>query len=126
MRFIKINNKDYGLKFTSKKISELNAKGITLTTLSKEMEQMKLDNLYIAFYVGLQTLQHDMTLEKAYDIIDEYYEESEDNTAETFFLMVLEEYAKAMGLGKQFKKIQTEIETEKKVVEVQEMKEIVE
>ena len=126
MRFIKINNKDYGLKFTSKKISELNVKGITLTTLSKEMEQMKLDNLYIAFYVGLQTLQHDMTLEKAYDIIDEYYEESEDNTAETFFLMVLEEYAKAMGLGKQFKKIQTEIETEKKVVEVQEMKEIVE
>lgn len=126
MKFIKINNKEYGLKFTSKKISELNAKGITLTTLSTDMEQMKLNNLYSTFYAGLQTMQHDITLEKAYEIIDEYYDENEDNTAETFFLMVLEEYSKAMGLGKQFKKIQEEIKEKEKIVEIKEMTEIVE
>lgn len=126
MKFIKINNKEYGLKFTSRKIAELNSKGITLTTLAKDMEEMKLNNLYVAFCAGLQTMQHDITLEKTFEIIDEYYEESENNTAETFFLTVLEEYSKAMGLGKQYKKIRMELEREKQIVDVQEMTEIVE
>ena len=78
MKFIKINNKEYGLKFTSRKIAELNSKGITLTTLAKDMEEMKLNNLYVAFCAGLQTMQHDITLEKTFEIIDEYYEESEN------------------------------------------------
>lgn len=126
MRFLTIDNKDYGIKFTSRKIAELNARGITLTTLSQDMEQMKLNNLYLTFHAGLQALQHDISIDKAYEIIDDYYKESEENTAETFFLMILEEYAKAMGLGKKFKAIQQELAEKEKIVEVEEMKEIVE
>lgn len=104
MKVLKINNKDYVLKFTSQTISELNSKGITLVSLSSDMETMKINNLYETFAYGLKTMQHDMTLEKAYTIIDEYFE-SEENDIENFFKLVLEEYSNAMGLGKKFKEI---------------------
>ena len=74
MKVIKINNKDYVLKFTSQAISELNAKGITLVSLSNDMQSMKVSSLYEAFACGLKAMQHDMTLEKAYLVIDEYFE----------------------------------------------------
>ena len=104
MKVIKINNKDYVLKFTSQTISELNSKGITLVSLSSDMETMKINNLYETFAYGLKAMQHDMTLEKTYTIIDEYFED-EENDIESFFKLVLEEYSNAMGLGKKFKEI---------------------
>ena len=104
MKVIKINNKDYVLKFTSQAISQLNSKGITLVSLSNDMQGMKVDSLYETFAYGLKAMQHDMTLEKAYTVIDEYFE-NEENDIESFFELVLEEYSKAMGLGKKFKEI---------------------
>ena len=107
MKVIKINNKDYVLKFTSQTISELNAKGITLVSLSNDMQSMKVSSLYEAFACGLKAMQHDMTLEKAYRVIDEYFED-EENDIESFFKLVLEEYSKSMGLGKRFKELMKE------------------
>lgn len=107
MKVIKINNKDYVLKFTSQTISELNAKGITLVSLSNDMQSMKVSSLYEAFACGLKAMQHDMTLEKAYRVIDEYFED-EENDIEGFFKLVLEEYSKSMGLGKRFKELMKE------------------
>lgn len=105
MKVIKINNKDYVLKFTSKAISELNSKGITLNSLIHDLESMVVNNLYEAFMHGLKTMQHDMTQEKAFSIIDEYFEESEENDMEKFFYIVLEEYARSLGLGKKFREL---------------------
>ena len=39
----------------------------------------------------------------AYELIDMYYEEGGE--VEAFFMMILEEYAKSMGLGAKFKEI---------------------
>lgn len=108
MKVLKIDKKDYVIKFNSECISNLNALGITFIGLSKDMETMRVDNLYKTFYHGLKAMQHDITLEETYKIIDSYYEESEDNDIESFFMLVLEDYSKAMGLGKKFKEMTTE------------------
>ena len=102
MRVLKINNRDYVLKFTSKSIQELNAQDITLTALIDDLQTMKVDKLYTTFMYGLKTMQPDMTMDKALDILDQYYEEDENNDLEVFFTLVIEEYSKAMGLGKKF------------------------
>ena len=103
MKVIKINKRDYVLKFTTKSLMSLNSKGITLASLSADMEQLNLVNLYEAFYEGLKFANNDITLDKAYELIDAYYEE--DGEMEVFFMMILEEYAKSMGLEKKFKEI---------------------
>lgn len=105
MRILKINNKDYVLKFTSKTIQELNAQDITLMGLINDLQEMKVDKLYTTFMYGLKAMQHDITLDRALEILDEYYEEDENNDLEVFFTMVIEEYSKAMGLGKKFKEM---------------------
>lgn len=101
MKILKINNKDVVLKFTTKAMMNLNAKGITLTSLSEDMEKLNLVGLYNAFWEGLKFANKNITLDEACDMIDMYYEEG--NTVEDFFVMVLEEYSSAMGLGKHFK-----------------------
>ena len=101
MKVIKINKKDYVLKFTTKALINLNSKGITLSSLSSDMEKLNLVSLYEAFYEGLKFANQDITLDQAYNLIDEYYEEGGE--MEAFFIMVLEEYAKSMGLGAKFK-----------------------
>ena len=103
MKVIKINKRDYVLKFTTKALMNLNAKGITLTSLSQDMEQLNLISLYEAFHEGLKFANKDITLDKAYELIDLYYEEGGE--VETFFMMILEEYANSMGLGAKFKEI---------------------
>ena len=103
MKVIKINKKDYVLKFTTKALMNLNAKGITLTSLSQDMEQLNLISLYEAFHEGLKFANKDITLDQAYELIDLYYEEGGE--VETFFMMILEEYANSMGLGMKFKEI---------------------
>ena len=103
MKVIKINKKDYVLKFTTKALMNLNAKGITLTSLSQDMEQLNLISLYEAFYEGLKFANKDITLDQAYELIDMYYEEGGE--VEAFFMMILEEYANSMGLGAKFKEI---------------------
>ena len=108
MRVLKINNKDYVIKFTSQTIKELNAKGITLGGLIEDLDKMKVDKLYDIFEYGLKAMQHDITTEKALSIIDEYYDEDENNDFEEFFKMLLEEYSKAMGLGKKFKELMSQ------------------
>ena len=103
MKVIKINKKDYVLKFTTKALMNLNAKGITLTSLSQDMEQLNLISLYEAFLEGLKFANKDITLDQAYELIDLYYEEGGE--VEAFFMMILEEYANSMGLGAKFKEI---------------------
>ena len=103
MKVIKINKKDYVLKFTTKALMNLNAKGITLTSLSQDMEKLNLISLYEAFCEGLKFANKDITLDEAYELIDAYYEEGGE--VENFFMMILEEYAGSMGLGAKFKEI---------------------
>ena len=103
MKVIKINKRDYVLKFTTKALMNLNAKGITLTSLSQDMEQLNLISLYEAFYEGLKFANKDITLDQAYELIDLFYEEGGE--VEAFFMMILEEYANSMGLGMKFKEI---------------------
>jgi len=103
MKVLKINKKDYVLKFTTKALMNLNAKGITLTSLSEDMEKLNLISLYEAFHEGLKFANKDITLDQAYELIDLYYEEGGE--VETFFMMILEEYANSMGLGMKFKEI---------------------
>ena len=103
MKVIKINKKDYVLKFTTKALMNLNAKGITLTSLSSDMEKLNLISLYEAFCEGLKFANKDITLDQAYELIDLYYEEGGE--VENFFMMILEEYAGSMGLGAKFKEI---------------------
>ena len=101
MKVIKINKKDYVLKFTTTALMNLNSKGITLTSLSSDMEKLSLVSLYEAFCEGLKFANKDITLDQACELIDEYFEEGGE--MEAFFIMVLEEYAKSMGLGAKFK-----------------------
>ena len=103
MKVIKINKKDYVLKFTTKALMNLNAKGITLASLSADMEKLNLISLYEAFHEGLKFGNSNITLDEVYDLIDLYYEEGGE--VEYFFTTILEEYAKSMGLGKKFKEI---------------------
>ena len=103
MKVLKINKKDYVLKFTTKALMNLNAKGITLTSLSEDMEKLNLISLYEAFCEGLKFANKDITLDQAYELIDAYYEEGGE--VENFFTMILEEYAGSMGLGAKFKEI---------------------
>ena len=103
MKVLKINKKDYVLKFTTKTLMNLNAKGITLTSLSQDMEKLNLISLYEAFCEGLKFANKDITLDEAYELIDAYYEEGGE--VENFFTMILEEYAGSMGLGAKFKEI---------------------
>ena len=103
MKVIKINKRDYVLKFTTKALMNLNAKGITLTSLSQDMEQLNLISLYEAFCEGLKFANKDITLDQAYELIDLFYEEGGE--VEAFFMMILEEYANSMGLGMKFKEI---------------------
>ena len=103
MKVLKINKKDIVLKFTTKALMNLNAKGITLTSLSQDMEQLNLISLYEAFCEGLKFANKDITLDQAYELIDIYYEEGGE--VEAFFMMILEEYANSMGLGMKFKEI---------------------
>ena len=103
MKVLKINKKDYVLKFTTKALMNLNAKGITLTSLASDMEKLNLISLYEAFHEGLKFANKDITLDETYEIIDSYYEEAGE--VEEFFTIVLEEYSKAMGLGNKFKEI---------------------
>ena len=49
MKLIKINKKDYVLKFTTKALMNLNSKGITLTSLSSDMEKLNLVSLFANF-----------------------------------------------------------------------------
>ncbi|MGL4801475.1 MAG: hypothetical protein ACRC18_04345 [Cetobacterium sp.] len=81
----------------------LNSKGITLTSLSKDMEELNLVSLYEAFCEGLKFANKEITLDQAYELIDAYYEEGGE--VESFFIMILEEYSKSMGLGAKFKEI---------------------
>ena len=103
MKVLKINKKDYVLKFTTKALMNLNAKGITLTSLSQDMEKLNLISLYEAFCEGLKFANKDITLDQTYELIDLYYEEGGE--VENFFMMILEEYAGSMGLGAKFKEI---------------------
>ena len=103
MKVLKINKRDYVLKFTTKALMNLNAKGITLTSLSQDMEQLNLISLYEAFHEGLKFANKDITLDQAYELIDLYYEEGGE--VEAFFMMILEEYANSMGLKAKFKEI---------------------
>lgn len=114
MKAIKINNKDYVIKFTAGVIKELNTKGITLMQLINDLQEMKVDNMYTTFAAGLKSMQRDIDEAKALEILDDYFSESDDNDLETLFITLIEELSSAMGLRKKFK---TVIEDIKKTVQ---------
>ena len=104
MKILKINNKDYVIKFTAGIVAELNDReDITLAKLSGDLEEMKVSRLYKTFFYSLKAMQHDITMEQAYALIDALYEEGME--LEELFKMILQEYAQSMGLGKKFKEI---------------------
>ena len=105
MKVLKIGNKDYVVKFTSKVIRELNAKGITLNTLLADIDILKLDNLYDAFFIVIRDMNGIKSIDEALEVVDQFYEDSEDNDIEKFCMIFLEEYSNAMGLGKKFKEV---------------------
>ena len=69
MKVLKINKKDHVLKFTTKALMNLNAKGITLTSLSADMEKLNLISLYEAFHEGLKFANNNITLDETYELI---------------------------------------------------------
>lgn len=113
MKILNIGKKDYFLKYTSSIIQQLHSKDITLNKLIDDLQSLRLPSLYETFYYGLKTMQHDITLEKSLSIIDEYFEEDENNEMEVFFNIIIEEYGKAMGLGKKIKELMKEQQVEK-------------
>ncbi|GKZ04076.1 hypothetical protein ANS017_26470 [Paraclostridium bifermentans] len=113
MKSIKIGNETHVLKFTSKAIVNLGAKGINLVTLGKGLQNQDLSEFYQAFYEGLKTLNPNMTFDRTLELIDIYFED-ENNEIEELVLLVMEEFATAMGLGKAFKK---EMQAEKEELE---------
>lgn len=120
MKIIKINNKEYVIKFTSQVIKELSSKKITLNSLINDLQDLKVDGLYDTFFYGLKTMQHGITEEQALSVIDEYYNEDESHDLEKFFELIIEEYSSAMGLGKMFKeemKKQQATEEKGKIIE---------
>ena len=90
MKVIKINKKDYVLKFTTKALMNLNAKGITLASLSSDMENLNLMSLYEAFCEGLKFANKDITLDETYELIDAYYEEGGE--VEAFFIISIYQF----------------------------------
>ena len=74
-----------------------------LSLISSDMEKLNLISLYEAFHEGLKFANKDITLDETYELIDAYYEEGGE--VENFFMVILEEYAKSMGLGSKFKEI---------------------
>lgn len=113
MKSIKIGNETHVLKFTSKAIMNLSAKGINLGTLGEGLQKQDLSEFYQAFYEGLKPLNPNMTFDRSLELLDIYFED-ENNEMEGLILLVMEEFATAMGLGKAFKK---EMQAEKEKLE---------
>lgn len=114
MKNIKIGNETHVIKFTSKAIMNLSAREINLGTLGEALQKQDLSQFYQAFYEGLKAMNHNMTFDKALELLDIYFED-ENNEMEELVMLVLEEFATAMGLGKAFKKeTQTQMEKLKK------------
>lgn len=96
MKILKIGKKDYVFKFTTLHLRDLNRKGITLVSLSEDVEKMNLDGLYTAFHYALKFQNKDITEEEAFELIDLYLKE--ENELDQLIEVVLTEYSNALGL----------------------------
>lgn len=102
MKILKIDNKEYVFKFATMPLRDLNRRGITLVTLSEEVEKMNLDGLYTAFHYGMKFHKKDITEVEAFELIDKYLEDG--NTLEGLIEVVLTEYSNALGMDEEVNK----------------------
>lgn len=101
MKNITVNGIPYVIKFNTKAIMSMGAKGVNLGTIGEKVEQNDFSDFYIAFHEGLKFAHKDITFDQALELLDAMFENDGDIT--DLFLMVMEEMATAMGLGKAYK-----------------------
>lgn len=107
MKMIKIGNRQLVMKFTTKICKMMNLEGITVKSISEDLKNnFDTSKLNKAFFYSLQAMQKDITEDEAYDLLDLWLEEGKDG--EELQLEIMEELMKAMGFGKQFKKMMQE------------------
>lgn len=104
MKNITVNGIPYVIKFTTRSILNLDAKGVTLGSLGEQAEAGNFAGFYVAFHEGISVLRKDMTFDDCLELLDNYFEENEENNMNDLAVDLLEEMAVAMGLGKAFKK----------------------
>lgn len=113
MKTITINGMPYVIKFNTRALANMNAKGVTLGTLGEKLEKQDFSDFYIAFHEGVRTLRKDIDFDGALEIIDGFVA-MEENSIEDLLFDTMEEIAVAMGLGKRFKEgIQEQKEKQK-------------
>lgn len=113
MKMIKINNKQYIMRFTTKQINLMNKEGITVKTMSEALQEKFDTSLFNkAFYYSLLANQQNIDEDRAYELLDEWIEEGKDG--EELQLEILEELMSAQGFGKQFKQIMKQQKKAKK------------
>lgn len=108
MKILKINNRDYILKFTVEICKIMSKNGLTLKEIQESMKNFDLSKLYEAFYYSLKDKQPKITESEAYELLDIMFEEGKDG--EELFYEIIEEYMKGLGFGTYFKKMKQEIE----------------
>lgn len=112
MKNITVNGIPYVIKFNTKAIMAMGAKGVNLGSIGEKVEQNDFSDFYIAFHEGLKFAHKDITFDEALELLDALFENDGDIT--DLFLMVMEEMATAMGLGKAYK---AEVQKQQKELE---------
>lgn len=93
MTIMKINNKEYVLKYNFKALTEIQERGIEFTA----EHEFKLKDIATIFYIGLKKFQEDLKLEDVYDLIDIFLEENDLEDLMKFIQVALE---KSLGKKK--------------------------
>ena len=107
MKMIKIGNRQLVMKFTTRVINMMNLEGITIKSISEDLkENFDTSKLNRAFYYSLISMQKDITVEDAYDLLDMWLEEGKDG--EELQVEIIGELMNAMGFKKQFQEMMKE------------------
>lgn len=101
MKNITVNGIPYVIKFNTKAIMAMGAKGVNLGSIGEKVEQNDFSDFYVAFHEGLKFAHKDMTFDEALELLDAMFENDGDIT--DLFMIVMEEMATAMGLGKAYR-----------------------
>lgn len=104
MKILKVGNKSYIMKFTTKQIHMMNKEGVTVKTMSEALSDNFDTSLFNrAFYYSLKAGQPNVDEDKAFEILDELIEEGKNG--EELQMEILEELMSAQGFGEQFKQM---------------------
>ena len=93
MTMMRINNKEYILKYNFKALAEIQERGIEFTA----EHEFKLKDIATIFFIGLKKFHEDLNLEDAYDLIDIFLEE---NNLEDLMRYIQEALEKSLGKKK--------------------------